>query len=86
MMHSIPSTIIKYIEQRRIDDVQSELLARKEAQMTELLEENKRLKEEQYVLLNNTNNNKQKIHLFTQIKIENDQLKQELSEAKMKVC
>ncbi len=54
--------------------------------MTELLEENKRLKEEQYVLLNNTNNNKQKIHLFTQIKIENDQLKQELSEAKMKVC
>lgn len=61
-------------------------MARKEAQMTELLEENKRLKEEQYVLLNNTNNNKQKIHLFTQIKIENDQLKQELSEAKMKVC
>ena len=54
--------------------------------MTELLEENKRLKEEQYVLLNNTNNNKQKIHLFTQIKIENDPLKQELSEAKMKVC
>lgn len=61
-------------------------MARKEAQLTELLEENKRLKEEQYVLLNNTNNNKQKIHLFTQIKIENDQLKQELSEAKMKVC